>query len=42
MAQPTPIFARIENPTEGQNAVEAPKKEVKKDKLPQAKRVVEA
>lgn len=43
MAQPKPIFARIENPTEEQNAVEAPKKTVKKDKLPpQAKRVVEA
>ncbi|CAL9008012.1 unnamed protein product [Prunus brigantina] len=42
MAQPKPIFARIENPTEEQNGVEAPKKAVEKDKLPQAKRVVEA
>lgn len=42
MAQPKPIFARIENPTEEQNGVEAPKKAVMKDKLPQAKRVVEA
>ncbi|XP_068331291.1 methionine--tRNA ligase, chloroplastic/mitochondrial-like [Pyrus communis] len=42
MEQPKPVFARIENPTEEENGKEAPKKVVKKEKLPQAKRAVEA
>ncbi|KAM1019974.1 hypothetical protein ACFX13_042027 [Malus domestica] len=42
MEQPKPIFTRIENPTEEENGKEAPKKVVKKEKLPQAKRAVEA
>ncbi|KAM1406570.1 hypothetical protein ACFXTH_001231 [Malus domestica] len=42
MAPPKPIFARIENPTEEENGKEAPKKAVKKQKLPQDKRAVEA
>ena len=41
MAQPQPIFARIENQTEEENRVEAPKK-VKKKKLPQPEQAVEA
>ncbi|XP_009357703.2 methionine--tRNA ligase, chloroplastic/mitochondrial [Pyrus x bretschneideri] len=42
MEQPKPVFARIENPTEEENGKEAPKKVVKREKLPQAKRAVEA
>ncbi|KAM5558743.1 methionine--tRNA ligase, chloroplastic/mitochondrial [Rosa sericea] len=41
MAQPQPIFARIESQTEEENRVEAPKK-VKKNKLPESQQVVEA
>ncbi|XP_062003200.1 methionine--tRNA ligase, chloroplastic/mitochondrial isoform X1 [Rosa rugosa] len=41
MAQPQPIFARIESQTEEENRVDAPKK-VKKNKLPQSQQVVEA
>ncbi|PON56583.1 Methionyl-tRNA synthetase [Parasponia andersonii] len=43
MAQPKPVFARIENQTEAENGVESAKKVVKrKEKSPQAQRAVEA
>lgn len=44
MAQPQPIFARIESQTEEEKRVQAPDapKKVKKDKLPKPQQVVEA
>jgi methionyl-tRNA synthetase len=43
MAQPKPIFARIENRVEEEDGGEAAKKVVKnKDKVPQAQGVAEA
>lgn len=43
MAQPKPVFARIENQMEADNGAEAVKVEVKrKEKLPKDQRAVEA
>lgn len=43
MAQPKPIFARIENRMEDEDGGEASKKEAKsKDRVPQAQGVAEA
>ncbi|KAM6598947.1 hypothetical protein CsatA_018556 [Cannabis sativa] len=43
MGQPKPVFARIENLTEGENGVELPKKGAKrKEKSPKAQQAVEA
>lgn len=43
MAQPKPVFARIENQAEAENGVESAKKVVKrKEKSPQAQQAVEA
>jgi len=43
MAQPKPVFARIENQVEEEDGGEAAKKVVKnKDRLPQAQGVAEA
>ena len=43
MAQPKPVFARIENLTEAENGVDSPKKGAKrKEKSPKAQQAVEA